>query len=127
MRTVPGQGRIILHFGADALLSEARATVLENAGYEVLAARSLAVAARLLRERHVDLILICHSVEDLDASIQEFRQINRHVPSALVHVGGLTQPQRPLADVLIDGLRGPEHLLAQVDNIISRRRRVAAS
>ncbi|MGI9100914.1 MAG: hypothetical protein ACR2IF_00590 [Terriglobales bacterium] len=122
-----GQGRTILQLGSDALLSDARATVLENAGYEVLVARSLPVALRHLRTRQVDLILICHSVEDLEVSIQEFRRNNRHAPIALVHVGGLTQPSRSAANVLIDGLRGPEHLLAQIGNIIGRRRRAAAS
>jgi len=37
-----------------------------------------------------------------------------HVPVVVVHVGGLIQPQRSLADGFIDGLRGPEHLLSRV-------------
>jgi hypothetical protein len=38
----------------------------------------------------------------------------------IVHVGGLVRPQRSHADGFIDGLRGPEHMLAQVGSFITR-------
>jgi hypothetical protein len=52
--------RTVLHFGYDTLLTEARVRVLEDAGYRVLDADSVAVAQRSCRTHAVDLLIICH-------------------------------------------------------------------
>lgn len=112
--------RTVLHLGYDSLLSEARAHVLENAGYRVLDASDVAAAQRFCRGMTVDLLIVCHSVppEDAEAVIAETRKRRPHVPVLVVHVGGLTSPQRAQANGFVDGLRGPEHLIARVGNFL---------
>ncbi len=112
---------ILLHFGYDGLLSEARAVVLEQAGYEVVIAHSGKEALTVLRNRSVELVLVCHSVpsEEARSVLAEMKQLRPHVPIVMVHVGGLTQPERRYADGFVDGLRGPDHLLARISSFLS--------
>ncbi len=121
--------RMILHYGNDALLTEARIRVLEDAGYEVVKADTANAAFRALRTCAVDLVLVCHSVgaEELEAAVAEMKRLKGHVPVLVIHVGGLVRPQRARADGFIDGLRGPEHLLAQVANFVAQTDSTAAA
>jgi len=120
---------VILHFGYDPLLTDARIAVLEDAGYEVITADTSAAAMRVLRTRRVHLIVACHSVppEELQFTVRHMRLLRPKVPILVVHVGGLVDPQRALADACVDGLRGPEHLLSQVASSLIRATRAAAS
>jgi DNA-binding response OmpR family regulator len=122
-------GRLLVHFGIDALLAEARARVLEEAGYEVIVTETRRGALRILRGRSVDLVLACHSVppDELEGALREIRRLKPPVPVVVVHVGGLVRPQRSLADGFVDGLRGPEHLLSQVAAILARSGTAAAA
>ena len=122
-------GRLLLHFGIDALLTDARARVLEDAGYEVVIAETRSAALRILRSRAVNLVLACHSVppNELEAAVREIRRLKQRVPVVVVHVGGLIRPQRSLADGFVDGLRGPEHLLSQVAAYVTRGNTAAAA
>jgi DNA-binding response OmpR family regulator len=119
---------LVLHYGHDELLSDARIAVLEDAGYEVLSADSQAEALRALRGRRVNLVIACHSVpaDELESVVQQMRAYKKGVPILVVHVGGLT-PHRTLADACVDGLRGPQHLLSQVASWSGRPTRMAAS
>ena len=121
-------GRLILHFGNDSLLAEARILVLEDAGYEVIAADTHAAALRFLRTRRVSLVIACHSVppEDLEFTVRQMKHLRPRIPLIMVHVGGLVRPQRSHADGFIDGLRGPEHMLYQVATFITRNATAAA-
>jgi DNA-binding response OmpR family regulator len=121
--------RLILHFGTDALLSEARAQVLEDAGYEVLTVDTHNAALRVLRTRAVLAVIVCHSVppDELEAALAMIKNLKPHVPIMVVHVGGLVRPHRSLADGFVDGLRGPEHLLSQVAAFITRSKATAAA
>ncbi len=112
---------VLLHFGYDGLLSEARAVVLEQAGYEVVLAHSGNDALRVIKSRSVDLVLVCHSVppEEAQPVLAEIRRLRPRVPILAVHVGGLTQPERRYADGFVDGLRGPDHLLARISTFLS--------
>lgn len=120
---------VILHFGNDPLLAEARVLVLEDAGYDVFAAETQAAALRLLRNERIEVVIACHTVppDELESTVQQIRMLKPHVPVIVVHVGGLVPPQRALADGFIDGLRGPEHLLSQVAGTITRNTTAAAS
>lgn len=111
---------ILLHFGHDGLLSEARAQVLEQAGYEVVVAYSGPDAFRVLRNRSVALVLVCHSVppEEAQSVLAEVKRLRPRVPIVVVHVGGLTEPERRYADGFVDGLRGPDHLLARISTFL---------
>jgi DNA-binding NtrC family response regulator len=119
----------VLHFGYDELLAEARTMILEDAGYETLAAAEPKQALRMLRSKTVNVVMVCHSVppDDLADVLQQMKLVKPHIPLLVVHVGGLIQPQRSLADGFIDGLRGPEHLLARVAACIARVNRTAAA
>ncbi len=121
--------RLLVHFGTDALLTEARVQVLEDAGYEVIAVGTQRALMQALRSRPVSAIVACHSVppEELDNAIREVKRLKPRVPIIVVHVGGLVQPQRTLADGFVDGLRGPEHLLSQIAALISRSKPTAAA
>jgi CheY-like chemotaxis protein len=121
--------KLILHFGYDKLLTEARGIVLEDSGYEVVAADTGAAAIQLLRTRRVSLVVACHSVppDELARVLQQMKQVQARVPIVVVHVGGLIQPQRAVADGFIDGLRGPEHLLSQVAATITRSSKIATA
>jgi DNA-binding response OmpR family regulator len=112
---------ILLHFGYDGLLSEARAQVLEQAGYEVVLAYSGAEALEVLRKRSVQLVLVCHSVppEETQPVLAEMKRIRPDTPIVVVHVGGLTRPERRYADGFVDGLRGPDHLLARISSFLT--------
>ncbi len=120
---------LILHYGTDALLADARVRVLEDAGYEVLVATTPAVALRLLRSSSIEAVIVCHSVppDELQRAVREMKQIKRNVPVLAIHVGGLLQPQRTVADGFIDGLRGPEHLLSRIATVIGRSDSTAAA
>ena len=113
---------VLLHFGNDVLLSEARQQVLEDAGYDVLVAETQADLMRLLRSRRVGAVIVCHSVPvaELESAVRQIRQLRPRLPVIAVHVGGLIGPQRVLADGFIDGLRGPQHLLSQVSSFVTR-------
>ena len=121
--------QVILHFGNDSLLTEARIRVLEDAGYEVVAADTQADVLRFLRSRLVSLVVACHSVppDELESAVQQIKRLKPRIPVMIVHVGGLVRPQRSRADGFIDGLRGPEHMLFQVASIITRNTTAAAS
>ena len=109
---------VVLHFGYDKLLSEARIVVLEDAGYQVIAVDTPSTALRVLRTKPVGLVVACHSVppDELASVLQQMKV-----------VGGLIQPQRSLADGFIDGLRGPEHLVSRVTASIARDNRTAVA
>ena len=119
---------LVLHYGYDELLSEARVAVLEDAGYEVLCADGPAAAMRVLRARSIRLVIACHSVpaDELESVARQMRQYKPKIPILVVHVGGLINPQRALADACVDGLRGPQHLLSQVASWAGRVTRLAA-
>jgi len=119
---------LVLHYGYDELLSEARVAVLEDAGYDVVCADSPAAVLRALRARRVRLVIACHSIpaEELESVVYQMRQYKPKVPILVVHVGGLINPQRAMADACVDGLRGPQHLLSQVASWAGRSTRVAA-
>jgi CheY-like chemotaxis protein len=121
--------KLILHFGYDKLLAEARGIILEDSGYEVVAAHTGAAAIQVLRARRVSLLIACHSVppDELARVLQQMKQLQPRVPIVVVHVGGLIQPQRSVADGFIDGLRGPEHLLSQVAATITRNSKIATA
>lgn len=121
--------KLVLHFGYDELLSEARVMVLEDAGYDAIAVRVPAEAVRLLRAKPVKLVLACHSVpaDELASVLRQMKLAKPSVPILLVHVGGLLPPQRAQADGFIDGLRGPEHLLSRVASCIAEDSRIAAA
>jgi CheY-like chemotaxis protein len=125
---MPGR-HVVLHFGNDPLLTEARVLVLEDAGYEVVAAETQAGALRLLKSRRVSLVVACHSIppEELEAAVRQMKQLKPGLPVIVVHVGRLLPPQRSVADGFVDGLRGPEHLLAQIASFVSRNGTAAAS
>lgn len=111
---------VLLHFGHDGLLSETRALVLEEAGYEVVLAHSGKDALTVLRNRSVAVVLVCHSVppDEAQAVLAEMKRLRPQVPIVVVHVGGLTQPERRYADGFVDGLRGPDHLLARISTFL---------
>jgi DNA-binding response OmpR family regulator len=123
------KSHILLHFGYDGLLSEARALVLEQAGYEVVIAYSGKEAFKVLRNRSVALILVCHSVPPDEAAtvLEEMKRLRPLVPIVMVHVGGLSQTERRYADGFVDGLRGPDHLLARISNFVAADTSAAAS
>jgi DNA-binding NtrC family response regulator len=120
---------MILHYGNDALLTEARARVLEDAGYEVVTAETQQAALRLLKTKPITVVVACHSIppDELEATVREIKRANPRLPVIIVHVGGLIRPQRSLADGFIDGLRGPEHLLSQVAAFITSSTTTAAA
>lgn len=120
---------LVLHFGNDPLLTEARVLVLEDAGYEVVTAESQAAVLRLLKTRRVSLVIACHSVppDELESTVRQMKQLKPTVPIIVVHVGRLLQPQRSVANGFVDGLRGPEHLLSQIAAFITRNNTAAAS
>ena len=113
---------VLLHFGNDVLLSEARQQVLEDAGYDVMVADTQAEVMRVLRTRRVGAVIACHSVSpgELESTVRQIRQLSPRLPVIAVHVGGLIGAPRALADGFIDGLRGPEHLLSQVASFVTR-------
>jgi CheY-like chemotaxis protein len=121
--------KLVLHFGYDELLSDARIMVLEDAGYEAVAVRTSSAALHVLRTRPVRLVLVCHSVpgEELARLLRQTKQAKPQVPAVVIHLGGLVQPQRSLAAGFIDGLRGPEHLLCQVAACLAPRHTIAAA
>jgi hypothetical protein len=120
---------LVLHFGYDELLSDARIAVLEDAGYEAIAVDGPAAALRVLRTRSIRLVMACHSVppDELYDLLQKMKLVKPKVPVLVVHVGGLIQPQCSPADGFIDGLRGPEHLLSRVAACIAGNRITAAA
>ena len=119
---------LILHFGNDSLLSEARIRILEDAGYKVVSATTKASALRLLRTRCIGLVIMCHSVPpgEVESTAKEIRKLKARVPLILVHLGGLVRALQSVADGFVDGLRGPDHLLAQVATLIGGAATLAA-
>ncbi len=121
--------RLLLHYGTDSLLTEARVRVLEDAGYDVLVVATARAAVHATRSRAVVAVVACHSVppDELEAVVREIKQLKPRVPIIVIHVGGLIQPHRSLADGFVDGLRGADHLLSQIASLIARNRPTAAA
>jgi DNA-binding response OmpR family regulator len=110
--------RLLLHYGYDGLLTETRIQVLEQAGYEVVSAGSGREALRLLGDHAVALVIVCHSVppEETEQVLPEMKRLSPLTPILIIHLGGLTDLERRHADGFVDGLRGPDHLLARIAN-----------
>jgi hypothetical protein len=52
----------ILLFGINARLLEARKSLLQSVGYRVYVASNLSAVSHMLREKEVDLLILCHSL-----------------------------------------------------------------
>jgi hypothetical protein len=52
----------ILLFGTNTLLLEARMGVLQSVGYRASIAPNLSALSHMLREKEVDLLILCHSL-----------------------------------------------------------------
>jgi DNA-binding response OmpR family regulator len=56
----------ILLFGRDTRLLETRKRVLQSVGYRVYIASVLSAVSHMLREKEVDLLILCHSLPMVD-------------------------------------------------------------
>jgi CheY-like chemotaxis protein len=54
----------LLSVGYDPILMPVRSMLLQQAGYEVVEARSLGEALKRIKAGNIDLLLICHSVDE---------------------------------------------------------------
>ena len=110
------EAKRILLVSTDSDMGAARALVLRDAGYHVVATTGRAEAERALAEGEFDVFVVCHTVGSGDtlALADAFRRINRHGQVVAV-VAGLFLAIR--ADRVVQTLDGPHALLAAVDSL----------
>jgi hypothetical protein len=58
----------VLIYGHDQILLRTRELILRGAGYEVCIAEELAEAREILSSRPIDLLILCHSVDEFERS-----------------------------------------------------------
>jgi hypothetical protein len=122
----------VLFFGHDELLLLTRGRVFELAGFHVCFAQELRLLSELMRERSVDLIVLCHSLSHAEcetaASIAENERIQvlrllfteeecRKAESSELEVA------RGTFDATFDAVRGPIALLEEACSMLRTEQR----
>ena len=113
----------VLFFGHDELLLLTRGRIFELAGFRVSFAQELDQVARLISERSVDLIVLCHSLPrkecETAASIAEHERIQ--VLRLLFTEEECRKAQgfeRKVAHYTFDAVRGPIALLEEACSML---------
>ncbi len=105
-------------------------SVLENAGFRVLATRNAQEALELVRKNDIELILTEHitPVKSGPTLAQTLKQLNPGVPVA-IYTGAWTLPPdvMEMADQLIPKLVSIDELLCTIEELLGRTRTRAAA
>ena len=111
----------ILVYGRDHRLLETRGWVLEQAGYRVLTALTLAEAERIAEIETVGLLLLCHSlsVEDYEKALTAVSTIHPDIKRLLMTANTPLCPLSP-DDRVLSAFDGPRALVAAVHELVPR-------
>lgn len=103
-----------------------RKTLLESAGYKVLAVKSGAQAVKLFRSETVDAAILDYWMADMNGLnvAREIRKIHPKLPVIILSAyGELLDESLGLANVWIrKGEEDPQYLLSQLDQLLEARR-----
>lgn len=113
--------KILLSVGTNHALLGIRNAVFVNAGYGVVPAKTCAVALRLIKSRHLDAVIVGHSLSrDLKERITAAAK-KRRLPVVVLHA----QPsQKPiiLADANLCGIDGAAKIFGGSDECVGLNR-----
>ncbi len=109
---------VILVFGRDADLLQTRRWVLEQAGYQVLTAHTLAQAENTLAVQSIDLFLLCHSTSMEDCK-QLLTAANTTRPEIKLLLMAADMPLCSLSrnERVISAFQGPQALIDAVHQL----------
>ena len=109
----------ILVYGRDHRLLETRGWVLEQAGYRVLTALTLAEVERIAASESIDLLLLCHSlsVEDSEKALIAVSATHPEMKRLLMTAN---TPLCPIGenDRVLSAFDGPKALAAAVYELV---------
>jgi DNA-binding NtrC family response regulator len=111
--------RLILLMGADATLLDLRSRVLEAAGFAVARATSVPEIKEVLKERHVALLLLCHTltVYDCQRAMAAVHEVDPEIITiVLATFSGRTPIQN--RNVVVHQMSGPQKLVQTVRGIL---------
>lgn len=111
---------VILNLGHDTVLLSARHMVLESAGYIVESTSSIARALKSLSEGDFDLVVVCHSLTDVERAYltDSIRETGSTIP-----VINVDAADRPTAHPFGNPRSGssPGELLHKVEAVLYQR------
>ena len=118
----------VLIYGQDALLLETRCLVLESAGFKVCAATELDEVLRLLAERQIAVLVLCHTLPAekchiILASARERRQSLK----VLVLTGNDADCAAEEGDAVLEGFATARGLIASIQAMAGSRTQSARS
>ena len=113
---------IILVYGRDQRLLETRSWVLEQAGYRVVQAMTLAEAEALAEIDAVDVAVLCHSLsaEECQAALTSLRRLRPHIERLVLTVNA-TAVSDGEQEAVLSAYEGPRRLLEEVSRLAERQ------
>jgi hypothetical protein len=105
----------ILFFGTYSLLLNTHRLILERSGFRALSAGCLCDFHIVTENQHIDLCLLCSSLdsEDRDQAISILSTLHPDVPYMILSPG-VSLAGRKAAPPIVNSLAGPEFLLNSV-------------
>jgi DNA-binding response OmpR family regulator len=118
--------RLILSVSSDPILSSSRAQILRSSGYVVEAVDSAETAIQRFRAGDFDLVLVGHSIPEVERErlFVFVRARSRSTPVVFVAPSAEPEPDR-FADITSSNL--PEPLIAAVREALRRAHRTSTS
>ena len=109
----------ILIYGNEPLLVETRRLILEQAGYEVYATMEFQNAMRILADQAVDLLLLGQSLREDErrGMIETASAMSPEIKC--IALGSEDQIGTPDRAEVVDGRKGPAHLLEAIGKILA--------
>ncbi len=111
----------ILSVSRNVRLLITRNDALAIAGYSVVSPRDPSEAPLIIAQQHIDAVIIGHSVEPAMRKrlIRDIRKFKPSMPILFVYTAPQTTGE-PLADVSINVTKGPQALIAAMQERIAR-------
>lgn len=111
---------VILVYGRDSALLGTRRMVLASAGYQVTEAINFCEVEKILSERSIDLLILCHSLSEADCKeVSEKLQVEPR-PKALVLTAGPFGCHVGINAEITDAREGPAKLISTVKRLFCR-------
>ena len=118
--------RILLSVGTSHALLGIRNAVFVNAGYGVVPAKTCSVALRLIESRHIDAVIVVHSLfRDVKERITAAAKKKR-LPVIVLHTHPSQEPIR-LADANLCGIDGAAKIVEVVADLLDESLRGAST
>ena len=109
----------ILISGHDASLLQTRRLVFEKAGFRVMTIHDLAVAAKTLSHRSIDVSILCHTLAAQECEIM-IAEVHSACPAAKIVLLKTNGRRRVQGDyTIVNAFDGPEKLIETVEKLMN--------